>query len=164
MIKIILIIFVATAVLTCCVFAEDGARVIDMDNWKNNIVKIDYGVDNEPQVSITPKETPEVKTVSTKAVIPVPVEEKPKKVRYGGGNVAEIDRTNGKITCTEYDWYDRQDKDITYTVSPDVKIKNAFTYQDIRIGDYLDIKYVMGDHGERVAISIVVYPPGSAGF
>lgn len=75
---------------------------------------------------------------------------------YSWGTVSSV--SPGQIVVTEYDYASDEEVDVTYSVAPDVELKNVDSIENIAVGTSVDIDYVIKDE-KRVAKTIAVEEP-----
>ncbi|MBL7131123.1 MAG: hypothetical protein ISS45_06955 [Candidatus Omnitrophica bacterium] len=80
-------------------------------------------------------------------------EEEETEYSYSWGTVSSV--SSNRIVVSEYDYDSAEEVSVTYTVDPNVTLKNADSLKDIAVGDNLDIEYVV-KNGKKVAKIITV--------
>lgn len=70
------------------------------------------------------------------------------ELEYSWGKVSSV--SSEQIVVTEYDYDADKEVDVTYTLDPEVELKNVESLEDIKVGDSVEIDYVVKD-GKRVA-------------
>ena len=78
------------------------------------------------------------------------------EIEYSWGRVSSV--SSGQIIVTEYDYDKEEESDVTYTLSPNVELRNIDSIESIVVGDSLDIEYIVKD-GKRVAKAIGTEEP-----
>lgn len=79
---------------------------------------------------------------------------------YSYGTVIDIKNDSNEIILTEYDWESDKDIEITYSISPDVRVENSSSWQSIPIGSDVDVEYVTDENDNRIAMSITLWAEG----
>jgi len=69
--------------------------------------------------------------------------------------------TSNQIIIAEYDDETDKELEVTYTIDPEVELKNVNALKDISVGDSVDIEYVVRN-GKKVAKVIAVEKPSEA--
>ena len=78
------------------------------------------------------------------------------EIEYCWGTVSSV--SSNQIVVTEYDYDRDEDVNATYTVDPKVELRNVGALKDIKVGDSINIDYVVrGD--KKVAKIIAVEKP-----
>ena len=77
-------------------------------------------------------------------------------MEYSWGTVSDV--SSNRIVVTQYDYESSQEVDVTYTVDPNVELKNVDSLKSISIGDNVDINYVIKD-GRKIAKVVAVEKP-----
>lgn len=75
---------------------------------------------------------------------------------YSWGKVSSV--SSNQLVVTEYDYDSDEEVDVTYTVDPKAELKNVESLKDIKVGDSVDIEYVVIG-GKKVAKIITVEKP-----
>ena len=75
---------------------------------------------------------------------------------YSWGTISSV--SSNQIVAREHDYDKDEEVNVTYTVDPKVKLKNVKSLQDIKVGDSIEIDYVVKD-GKKVAMAITVEKP-----
>ncbi|MDD5439392.1 MAG: hypothetical protein PHS37_04320 [Candidatus Omnitrophica bacterium] len=78
---------------------------------------------------------------------------------YGYGTVVSVDDAKKEIVISEYNWETDAEANVTYSVAPEAKFENVAGLKNITAGSYVDIEYLAGEGGKRVAKLISVYEP-----
>ena len=86
----------------------------------------------------------------------VPAYSQEEDVEYGYGIVVEIKKDSNEIIVSEYDWESDEEANVTYSIHEDLKIDNIDSWKNIPNETYVDIEYVIGENGKRMAKYISV--------
>lgn len=78
------------------------------------------------------------------------------ETEYSLGTVKSI--SSGRIIITEYDYDTEEEINVTYTITPNVKLDNVKSLKEIAVGDDVWIDYVIKD-GKKIAVGIEVRKP-----
>jgi Cu/Ag efflux protein CusF len=78
-------------------------------------------------------------------------------VEYSYGTVIKVDDAAKQITVSEYDWDNDAETNVAYSVDPAVEFENTASLKDIKPNSYVDIEYIKGEAGKRIAKFISVY-------
>lgn len=78
------------------------------------------------------------------------------ELEYSWGIVSSV--SSNQIVVTEYDYDSDEEVDATYTVDPQADIRNVESLKDIKVGDSIEIDYVVSA-GKKVAKIIAVEKP-----
>jgi len=114
-----------------------------------------YAADEKTPAAQEPAASAEP-VAAAQAVAPAAPEE---NMEYGYGTVVSVDDAKKEIVISEYNWETDSEGNVTYSVSGDAKFENVAALKDITAGSYVDIEYLAGEGGKRVAKLISVYEP-----
>ena len=78
-------------------------------------------------------------------------------VEYSYGTVIKVDVSKSEITVAEYGYEIDEEIAVTYSVAPDVEFENLNALEEITTGAYIDIEYVIGKDGKKIAKFISVF-------
>ena len=83
-------------------------------------------------------------------------EEAAEELDYSWGTVNSV--SSNQIILAEYDYDTEEEVNVTYTLDPKVDLKNVESLKDIKVGDNVEIDYVVrGD--KKVAKAITIEKP-----
>ena len=78
-------------------------------------------------------------------------------IEYSYGTVVSVNKATNEIIVSEYNWNDETNINVTYLIGPKVEVNGVKSWKDIVEGDNVDIEYVTGEDGKRIAKSIDAY-------
>lgn len=78
------------------------------------------------------------------------------EAEYSWGVVSSI--SADQIVVTEQDYETDKEVAVTYTVNPETKLKNVDSLKDVKVGDSIEIDYVVKD-GKNMAKIITIEKP-----
>ncbi len=76
---------------------------------------------------------------------------------YGYGAVLEIKKDSNEIIVSEYAYESGEETEVTYSLHANATVENIDSWKNIPEGTYVDIEYVTGEKGKRIAKLISVY-------
>lgn len=79
------------------------------------------------------------------------------QTEYAYGEVITVDKKNGTITVSEYNWDNNEEVETIYTLKVDVALEGADSIESVPEGSYVDLEYMVDENGNKIAEYIVVY-------
>lgn len=90
---------------------------------------------------------------------PLSEQDSTENTEYAYGTVSAIDLSAGTIVIKEQNYDDDTETNITYYFSPDTAFENIDSLSEIKIGNDVDISYLVKDDGKKTIKFISVYKP-----
>ena len=83
------------------------------------------------------------------------------EAEYSDGIVIKVNGLKSEIVIMEYDFDSGEMAEVTYSVSPDAELENVNALKEITNGTEVNIQYIIGGDGKKIAKYITVYMPES---